>query len=512
MRKSPIDSLRSVLLLGMLAGGCVLLVVALSQLTRSFAVDPEENPTLVFKVQQGNSTIGSTNTSGGAGGTLYYAVNDTITLDAYVDCSGGASNWTVEIDNDGTGSSAGSGPGQFLTNTTLNATGSWTVESHADQGNSTLGPISGTIWVMDVAAAKAQNVSGGFEAGTVYRGLPTNGTLSVPIQSYLTDGTNTTIADEAQRPYTFGWNLTRPGGSSATLADQTNLGTNVTGIDVVGNYDLEAKAGPSGSVGNVTLKIIEIQSVTANKTTILAGAKDTSLHQTSINVTINPALQSVPVNLSLIGGNGYEGNTTRFGQYVAWDGPAKLEAGNQTYVAGETENPIQVPTDAQGKVIATLTSSNRFDENTTVKAQYGSASKTVTVEFDEPYVGVNITGPVAVGYNQQVAVTVRFPGSTGDPVEGHDIFVYVRNVQVNGSWQIAPNLELVVDPCWRAAPDAAKSKMDMYATITTGARQNTPADGNITANVTLIDLGPGVSIDEVNVGAADASIHDGTPD
>ena len=259
MPKSPIDSLRSVLLLGVLAGGCVLLMVALSQLTRSFAVDPEENPTLVFKVQQGNSTIGSTNSSGGAGGTLYYAVNDTITLDAYVDCSGGASNWTVEIDNDGTGSSAGSGPGQFLTNTTLNATGSWTVESHADQGNSTLGPISGTIWVMDVAAAKAQNASGGMQAGTVYRALPSSGTLSVPIQAYLTDGASTEITDEAQKPYTFAWNLTSsPTNSTADIAESDKLGTNLSGIDAVGNYTIRARPGDAGTTQDVTLRMVKV--------------------------------------------------------------------------------------------------------------------------------------------------------------------------------------------------------------------------------------------------------------
>jgi hypothetical protein len=259
-----------------------LVIVGIHHLSKTFAGDPVENPTLVFKVDQGNGTIGSTN--GGTnitGATVYYAVNDTITLDAYVDCSADA--WTVHIDNDGTGTYAGNGSGQFLTNTTLTLTGPLTVESHAVKGNSTLGHISGTIMVMDTAAAKAQNASAGLEGGTVYRALPSFGKLNVPIQAYLTDGTNTTVTDESQRPSSFAWNMTtNPTNSTATIEYPDRLGTRLRDIDVAGNYTLQARAGNNSAVQAVNVFVFQVQ---LNQTPqfIVPGCS-----KNSVNYTILP--------------------------------------------------------------------------------------------------------------------------------------------------------------------------------------------------------------------------------
>ena len=502
MSKRGIDVQSAVIICGVMLAGLVLLVVACQQLTHVFAGDPE-NPTLVFNVQDGgNQSIGSTNstTGGVSGSTLYYAINDTLTLDAYIDCSG--NNWTVEIDNNGNNQYGGNDTNQVLCNTTLTTLGAHTLEASADNVTITVGPITGTLMIMDMASAKAKDEGGTFQTGTVNRGLPTNGTLSVPVQVYLTDGNSSVITDEAQSPYSFGWNLTPPGGSSATLADSTKLGTNVTGIDVAGNYGLEARAGSNSSVGNVTLRLIEIQSVTVNQTTIAAGAKNTTPHQTTVDVTINPAVLGVPINLSLFGGNGYSGNTTKFGQQVTWYGPAKLEGGNQTYVAGETGAPISVNTDAQGKATVTLTSSNRLLENTTVKAEFGASSmNSGLITFAFPYVQVDIVGPLALGGNQSVNASVSY---NFQPLEGHDIFTYVRNVKVNGTWLKDPWL---VDFEWQTNSTAMRALMDLYAEITQGARQDTPTNGNISATVQLEE---GVDLDEISVGAADASVHDGS--
>jgi hypothetical protein len=476
-------------------------MVGIHHLSKTFASDPVENPTLVFKVDQGNGVIGSTNASGNVtGATLYYAVNDNITLDAYVDCSSGNASWTVHIDNDGTGTYAGNGSGQFLANTTLNATGLWTVESHAQNGNMTLGYISGTIMAMDSAAAKAQDVSGTLQAGTVYRGLPSSGTLSVPIQAYLTDGSMSNITDEAQRPATFAWNVTCPAGSSATLDDPTQLGTSLSGIDVVGNYDLQAMAGPGSATQNVTVAVLEVLSLIANSTTIAAGAMNSTPHQTTLEATINPPVGNITLNFSLTGGTGYTGNTTKFDQQVNWYGPAKLQAGNQSYVAGETQNPIGVQTDAQGKATVTLTSSNKINENCTVKAEFGASSKTTNVTFGMPTVTVEFGGPIALGINQSINVNVTF---NGQPLQGHDVFTYVRNVKADDTWLI---YDWLVDAAWLADAEGTKALMDPYGEVIQGARQTTPQNGNITATLQVKSL----DFDEMSMGAADASVHDGS--
>ena len=170
MPKRGIDVQSAVIICGVMLAGLVLLVVACQQLTHVFAGDPE-NPTLVFNVQDGgNQSIGSTNstTGGVSGSTLYYAINDTLTLDAYIDCSG--NNWTVEIDNEGNDTYGGNDTNQVLCNTTLTTLGAHTVEASADNVTTTVGPITGTLMIMDMASAKADDGTGNFsERGRILK-------------------------------------------------------------------------------------------------------------------------------------------------------------------------------------------------------------------------------------------------------------------------------------------------------------------------------------------------------
>ena len=251
MSKRGIDVQSAVIICGVMLAGLVLLVVACQQLTHVFAGDPE-NPTLVFNVQDGgNQSIGSTNsTTGVPGSTLYYAINDTLTLDAYLDCSG--NNWMVEIDNNGNNQYGGNDTNQVLCNTTLTTLGQHTVEASAHNGT-TVGPITGTLMIMDVASAKADDGSGAFSTGTVYRQLVVDSVLSVDIKAYLTDGNSTAVNDESQKPYSFVWSIAANASGNATLGDDEMLSTSLNGIDVFGNYTLEARAGNTSSTKSIDL-------------------------------------------------------------------------------------------------------------------------------------------------------------------------------------------------------------------------------------------------------------------
>ena len=260
MSNRPLNGQSIVLLLGLLASGVVLTLVVCHHLVSTFAAEPE-NPTLVFQVQEGgNQSIGSTNsTTGVSGSTRYYAINDTLTLDAYIDCSG--NNWMVEIDNNGNEQYGGNDTNQIINTTTMATLGNHTVEASAHNGTNTVGPITGTLMVADTADAKANTGQGSnLSTGTVYRGLPASGNLSIPIQAYLTNGTaNTTVQTEC--PYSFLWNLTaanKPAGSTASVAYPDKLGTNLIGVDKLGNYTIEAKAGNSSATANVTVCLMNV--------------------------------------------------------------------------------------------------------------------------------------------------------------------------------------------------------------------------------------------------------------
>ena len=260
MPKRRIDTQSAVIICAVMLAGLVLLVVACQQLTHVFAVEPE-NPTLVFNVQDGgNQSIGSTNsTTGAPGSTLYFAINDTLTLDAYLDCSG--NNWMVEIDNNGNDQYGGNDTNQVLCNTTLTTLGQHTVEASAHNGT-TVGPITGTLMIMDMANATADDGNGNFSTGTVYRPLPGSGVLNVDVKAYLTDGNSTAINDESQKPYTFGWNLTYSASANATIGsdedDLEMLSTSVEGIDMVGSYNLDAMAGSGASLRSVTIGVFNV--------------------------------------------------------------------------------------------------------------------------------------------------------------------------------------------------------------------------------------------------------------
>ena len=354
MPRRGIDVQSAVIICGVMIAGLVLLVVACQQLTHVFAADPE-NPTLVFNVQDGgNQSIGSTNsTTGVPGSTLYYAINDTLTLDAYLDCSG--NNWMVEIDNNGNDQYGGNDTNQVLCNTTLTTLGAHTVEASAHNGT-TVGPITGTVMIMDMANATADDGTGNFSAGTVYREMPGTGVLDVNIRAYLTDGNSTVINDEAQKPYSFAWNVTDSASGNATLGDDEMLSTSLNGIDVAGNYTIEARAGDSSCTRTVNVFAFGVN-VTSVPGYIVPGCS-----KNTVNYTISPSgfaadnvtLEVYDKNDALV----YSHSTvpdTGGDHSVDWDGTGNAGALNGTALT-EALSPYKI------KVVASKSGMNATDD------------------------------------------------------------------------------------------------------------------------------------------------------
>ncbi len=185
---------------------------------------------------------------------------------------------------------------------------------------------------------------------------------------------------------------------------------------------------------------LTVDSVTVGSTHIAAGALDSLPHQTQVTVQLSAPVIS-PVAVWITGGSGYGMGTESYAdQVLNLEGPAKIQAGGQTFTAG-CSNPstaaIVVTTGMDGKAVLTLTSSNKIDQTCTVHAKAGSDTsltgsqgQSPEITFDKGDQSVTISSILTRGTTITASVVRSFAGS---PLQSHDTVVYVSSVVVDGT-------------------------------------------------------------------------------
>jgi hypothetical protein len=216
-------------------------------------------------------------------------------------------------------------------------------------------------------------------------------------------------------------------------------------------------------------------SVTAAQQSIAAGALPTKVHQTEVVVHVTPP-SSYRLSVWLEGGDGYTDGG------ISTEGPAKLETGHASFIAGGTnasQRPMIVTTDANGRAVLLLTSSNEINEQSRVHARLGTqsgfavsdaTSAPVTFELGT----LEVTFPRYLARDAYSSAVVNRT-LNGVPIPGHETEVYVRRVQVN-SQDITADRDHTDDLASYAAIQPAQR------------RQRTDENGRVTAPVLIRDV------------------------
>jgi hypothetical protein len=268
------------------------------------------------------------------------------------------------------------------------------------------------------------------------------------------------------------------------------------GFDDVFEHSRKA-SGFSPMVANPNL--VTVSAVTPTTTAVAAGALDSAPHQTEVTIQVTPP-GSYPVMVWLQGGGGYgTGTTSHFtGAPINQSGPARISASGTTFAAGSDAAPSQramvVTTDASGRAVAVLTSSNLIGEQCTVCARAGNVpgeaafqAQSAPVTFEQGTMSLAFPQSLTSGGDVTATASLTYKGQ---PLPGHDIALYVNRVRTSG-----------VETVFTAANPAG---LTTFAAVRSGdVRQFSSATGQ---NVASVYIAPNDSLEFVEVNVVDLQI------
>ena len=250
---------------------------------------------------------------------------------------------------------------------------------------------------------------------------------------------------------------------------------------------------PVAKAGEDNTDPLTVVSVTAAETSIAAGAIPSPPHQTQVVAQLSEPV-SAPIAVWLSGGRGHGVGAASFmGHSLKLEGPARIGHGKKEFVAG-TKRAAMFEADDSGKLMLTLTSSNKIGDTCVVYARAGRSTVAKGHDALSPRVVFGkgeqtVDLPDFLVPSTEVKTTVTRTHK-GKPLAGHDTVVYVKSVTVNGK-------EIAFD--WRTP-----LRLNQYAEIPLNeVRQRTDAKGRVVATVKIKDA-PG--LESVDVESRDLQV------
>ena len=227
-----------------------------------------------------------------------------------------------------------------------------------------------------------------------------------------------------------GWspNTSEPGKTSHPIYGPCNS---------AGEFTCEATC-TSGGHKALQVKVFEIESFAIEKSDVCAGAVDSEVHKSNVEVQVYPHASFKQVRIEMTGGGGYtDGEHTEPIRGTDWTVTygsdqrrgAELTIGGVTRI-GVPEGFVGalIATDGTGKAEGTIISSNLIDDKATIAAIIGPKNDSMmsdTIMFGEPELEVKL--PERLAHAFEVRCFLNYGGKA---VDGHAIEIYVSDVKV----------------------------------------------------------------------------------
>ncbi len=288
----------------------------------------------------------------------------------------------------------------------------------------------------------------------------------------------TTDPDKHGSPGSITFALALPEGSESYNPGEYKLTVSVNNPDNANDPDPDNPDDPTPKkshkyTGSDTdWVIMKDVTLTADRHDIAAGAIDSAAHQTNITVDVEPVRAGIPVRLTVAGGRSHEeGNS------------AKLQVGKNGPVAYGPGGTLEATTDKNGEITATVTSSDVYRGQCTIKAECGNEEEEIEFNWDDvSEEGEWVSEPnyiVPGGVSTQTLTLKHHRGGEAPPLNGHEIRFFVEEVQYrdeNGKLQTIRN----------TAEDPHPDKISGWASFP-DTPSVTNADGEVSVDLQISD-------------------------